>query len=95
MICAICHRRRLFEQAPFWSGIRQRACISSLRHEQYAKCPRAARKAITKQFDTLNLPLHSPLTLLPSTLVSITIVLERRVSMRLSLSLILELQLHK
>lgn len=60
---------------------------------------RAARKAITKQFDTLNLPLHSPLTQLPSTLVPITIVLERRTSMRLSLSLSLisarELQLRK
>lgn len=64
-------------------------------NEQCAKCLRAARKAITKQFDTLNLPLHSPLTQLPSTLVSITIVLERSVSLQLYLLSSRELQLRK
>lgn len=62
----------------------QRDYISSPRRERYAKHQRAARKAITKQFDTLNLPLHSPLTQLPSALMPITIVLECRTSLRFS-----------
>jgi len=51
-----------------------RVYISFPRSERYAKRQRAARKAITKRFDTLNLPLHSPLTQLPSALMPITIV---------------------